>query len=67
MVIVNQNIIGEQCIRNDDGMLVASDENKKNFEKCIMRSFWAQSVWNKNSSSETDTVSGPHHVINKGM
>lgn len=39
MVIVNQNIIGEQCIRNDDGMLVASDENKKNFEKFIMRSF----------------------------
>ena len=39
MVIVNQNIIGEQCIKNDDGMLVASDENKKNFEKFIMRSF----------------------------
>lgn len=39
MVIVNQNTIGEQCIRNDDGMLVAGDENKKNFEKFIMRSF----------------------------
>lgn len=35
MVIVNQNTIGEQHIRNGDGMLVASDENKKNFENLL--------------------------------
>ena len=31
MVIVksNQDIIGEQCIRNDDGVLAASDEDNE--------------------------------------
>ena len=29
MVKTNQDIIGEQCIRNDDGVLAVSDEDKK--------------------------------------
>ena len=29
VVITNQDIIGEQWIRNDDGLLAVSDENKK--------------------------------------
>ena len=29
IVKTNQDIIGEHCIRNDDGVLVVSDEVKK--------------------------------------
>ena len=29
MVKTSQHIIGEQCIRNDDGVLAVSDEDKK--------------------------------------
>ena len=37
MVIVksNQDIIGEQCIRNDDGVLAASDEDNEIVLKAI--------------------------------
>ena len=29
LVKTNQDIIGEQCIKNDDGVLTVSDEDKK--------------------------------------
>ena len=29
MVKINQDILGEQCIRSDDVVLAVSDENKK--------------------------------------
>ena len=35
MIIANQNIIREQCIRNDKGVLGVSDEDKKNLEKLL--------------------------------
>lgn len=39
MIIANQNIIREQCIRNDKGVLAVSDEDKKNLEKLLREAF----------------------------
>ena len=38
MFKTNQDIIGEKCIRNDNGVLAVSDEDKKYLGK-VMRSF----------------------------
>ena len=43
MIKTNQNIIGEQCIRNyDDDVLTVCDEDKKIVGKVILRSFVTQ-------------------------
>ena len=55
MFKTNQDIIGEQCIRNDNGVLAVSDEDKKYLGK-VMRSFWTQS-WDKNILSQVDKFS----------
>ena len=54
MVKTNQDIIGEQCIRNDDGLLAVTDEDKK-------------VAWDRNSLSQADTVSGVPHLIDNDM
>lgn len=41
MTKTNQAFIGEQCTRNDDGVvLIVSNKLKKWLAKVIMRSFW---------------------------
>ena len=41
MTKTNQTFIGEQCTRNDDGVvLIVSNKLKKWLAKVIMRSFW---------------------------
>ena len=48
----NQNIIGEQCIRNDDGVLAFSDEDKKVTWKSLCESLLnTDFTWNGNSLS----------------
>ena len=43
MIKTNQNIIGEQCIRNyDDDVLTVCDEDQKIVGKVILRSFVTQ-------------------------
>ena len=39
MVKANYNIIGDQCVRNNDGVLAFNDENRKELGKTIMRNF----------------------------
>ena len=45
MVKVNQDIVDEQCIKNDHGVRAVSDEDNKAWKiielrKAMMRSFW---------------------------
>ena len=39
MIRANQDVFGEQCIMNDDGLLTASDRNKKIVQK-FFRILW---------------------------
>ena len=59
MVKTNQDIICEQFIRNDDGALVFSDEDKKiawkSYQEKLLNTDFA---WEKNTLSQADTVSG---------
>lgn len=57
MVKTNQDIHGWQCIRNDDGVLSVSNEKLLNTKFALDR----------NSLSQSDTVSSVAHLIDKGM
>ena len=50
MVKTNQDIIGEQCIRNDDGVLAVSDEDKKIAWKSYYEDLF---TWDRNSLTQT--------------
>ena len=68
MVKTNEDIIGEQCIRNDDVMLGVSDKEKKiagqsDHEKLLNKEF----AWNRYSLSQADAVSRVCHLIDKDM
>ena len=59
MVKTNQDIIAEQCIRNDDGVPAASNEDKKiawnsYHEKLLNTEF----AWDMSNLFQVDTVSG---------
>ena len=57
--MIKTNAIGEQCIRNGDGVPTLGDEDRKKYlGKNIMRSVWTEFAWERNSLSQTDIVSG---------
>ena len=63
-VKTNQNIIGEQCIRNNDGVLAVSGKDKKmDWKRCHEKPLNIEFVWDKNSWTELDTVNGPHYFV----
>ena len=68
MVKTNQDIIGEQCIRNDDSVLAVGDEYKKvdlkSYHEKLLNTDLA---WDRNSLSQVDIVSGVPRSIDKDM
>ena len=54
MFKTNQDIIGEQCIRNDDVLTVS---------KLLYKLLNTEFAWNKNCLSQTDTVSSVPYLI----
>ena len=68
MVKTNQDIIGKQCIRDDNGVLAVSDEDKKMTWKSYHEKLSnTQFAWDRNSLSQADTVSGIPYLIEKEM
>ena len=52
LVKTNQDIIGEQCIKNDDGVLTVSDEDKKIACKSYhVKLFNTKFTWDRNGLS----------------
>ena len=68
MVKTNQGIIGEQCIRNDDGVLAVTYEDKKMAWKSYHEKLFNTGfVWDRNILSQVNTVSSVPHFIDNGM
>lgn len=68
MTKTNQAFIGEQCTRNDDGVvLIVSNKLKKWPAKVIMRSFWTQSFNGIRKVCEADPVGGVHRLTGRDM
>ena len=64
-----QDITGEQCLRNDDSVLVAGDEDMKiawkNYHAKLLNTYF---VWDRNSWSRlADTASSIPHLIDMDM
>ena len=49
MVKTNQNIVGEQCIRNDDGVLALSEDDNKIAVKNYHEKLNTEFAWDKNN------------------
>ena len=67
MVETNQEFVGEQWIRNDDGVLPVSHEDKNitwiSYNELLNTEF----VWGGNSLSEADRGSGVPQLIYKDV
>ena len=66
MVKTYQDITGAQCIKNDDGVMIISDEYEKialKGEKLLNTKF----AGDRNSLSQADPVSGVTRVTDKEM
>ena len=64
----NQDIVGEKCIRNDDGSLALSDGSKRqawksHYERLLNEEF----LWDKESLSQAAPVQGPARIVTKDM
>ena len=62
----NQDVVGEKCIRNDEGNLASTEEEKKlawksHYEKLLNTEF----DWDRDSLSEVHPVEGPAMQIKK--
>ena len=62
----NQDVVGEKCIRNDEGNLASTEEEKKlswksHYEKLLNTEF----DWDRDSLSEAHPVEGPAMQIKK--
>ena len=64
MVKTNQDITGEQRVRNDDGLLAVSDQDQKIAWKSYHEDLF---TWDRNSLTQTDTISGVPRLIGKDM
>ena len=68
MVKTNQDIIGEQCMKNNDGVLAVSHEGKKiawkSYHEKLLNTALAL---NKNSFSQIDTVNSAPCLIDREM
>ena len=68
MVKTNPHIIGEQCIIKNDVALAGSHEDNKMAWKIYHKKLWnTEFEWNRNSFSQTGTVSGILRLIDRGM
>ena len=68
MVKTNQDIIGEQCVRNDLGVLAVSEEDKKVAWKSYYESLLnTEFDWDRNSLSQVDPVSSAPILIDRSM
>ena len=68
MIKTNQDIIGEECIRSDDGELATSEIQKKNAWKCYYDRFLnTEFSWDRENLGEVETVSGAAILIEKEM
>ena len=68
MVKTNQDIVGEQYIKHDDGVLAVSDADKKiAWKRYHEKLFNTEFAWNRNSLSQTGTVNGVPGLIGKDM
>ena len=66
MVKTNQDIIGEQCVRNDLGVLAVSEEDKKvAWESYYENLLNTEFDWDRNSLSQVDPVSSAAILIDK--
>ena len=64
----NQNIIDEQCIKNDDAVLTVSNENKEiPWKSYHEKLFNTEFAWDRNSLSQADTVSRVPYLIGRDM
>ena len=68
MVKTNQDVTGEQCVRNHDGVGALSDEDKKitwkNYHENLLNTEFA---YDRKSLSQADAVSGIPRLIDKDM
>ena len=68
MVKDNRDIIGEQCIRNDDGVLAVSEEAKKVARKSYYENLLnTENDWDRNNLSEVEAVASAAVFIEKDM
>ena len=64
----NRDIIGEQCIRNDDGILAVSEEAKKVAWKSYYENLLnTENDWDRNNLSEVEAVASAAVFIEKDM
>lgn len=67
-VKTNQDFIGEQCIRNDDGVLAVSGEDRKIHQKNYHQKLLnIEFVCDKNSKTEVDIVNGPRYFLEQDI
>ena len=68
MVKDNRDIIGEQCIRNDAGILAVSEEDKKiAWKSYYQRLLNTENDWDKSNLSPVEPVHSAAIFIEKGM
>ena len=68
MVKTNQDIVGEQCVKNDEGKLaVTNDDKKQAWQSHYQRLLNTEFEWDRNTLSEEHPVSGPAVRVTKKM
>ena len=64
----NQDVVGEKCIRNDDGVLACSETEKKAAWKCYYERYLnTEFAWDRDNLPPVEPVSGPAIRIEKDM
>ena len=68
MAKTNQDIVGEKCIRTDDGELAINMQDKKNAWKCYYEKLLnTEFPWERENLEVTEAVAGPAIKIEKEM
>lgn len=68
MMKTNQDVVGEKCVRDDNGSLAFTDNAKKKAWKAhYQRLLNEEFEWNKDSLTQVDPVHGPAIRIEKEM
>ena len=68
MAKTNQDIVGEKCIRNDEGVLATSEQDKKDAWKCYYeRLLNTEFPWDRENLEVAEAVAGPAIRIEKEM
>ena len=68
IVKTNQDIVGEKCIRTDDGELAINEQDKKNTWKCYYEKLLnTEFPWDREHLEMAKAVAGPAIRIEKEM